>query len=113
MQVVKQKQTHWVDPAPTTTVEEYRMSANRISGATAIISGRYPENGYAVNKTCHEIAMVLSGSGIIGSPKKKHHLVIGDCILIKPGEKYYWNGHMAIFMVCAPKWTASQHAIVT
>jgi len=112
MQIVKQKQTHWVETAPTTTVEEYLMRDTRISGATAIISGRYPEKGYAVNMVCHEMALVLSGSGYVGTKKKKMPIVLGDCILIKPKEKFYWQGHIAIFMVCAPRWTDKQHKIV-
>ena len=109
MQIVKQKQTHWVETAPSTTVEEYLMRDSDINGSTAIISGRYPEKGFAVNKVSKELALVLSGDGYIGTPKKKIPIVIGDCILIKPKEKYYWNGHMALFIACTPKWKARQH----
>ena len=109
MRIVKQKQTHWIENSPTSTVEEYLMPDRDISGATAIISGRYPEKGFAVNTKSKELVMVLSGDGYIGTTKKKTPIVIGDCILIKSNEKYFWDGHMALFMVCTPTWKKSQH----
>jgi len=29
--------------------------------------------------------------------------------LIEPGEKYYWEGKMTMFMPCVPAWYAEQH----
>ena len=113
MQIVKQKQTHWVETAPSTTVEEYVMHERGISGATAVISGRYPLEGYAVNLLSKELVLVISGSGTIGTRGKKTPIVIGDCILIKPKEKYYWDGHMALFIATAPGFKSTQHKIVT
>lgn len=113
MRIVKQKQAHRVDASPTTSVEEYRMPDSHISGATTIISGRYPEKGYATNTLCHELVLVLSGNGIIGvKGKKATPIELGNCIMLKPKEKYYWDGHLALFIVCTPRWTAKQHHIV-
>ncbi len=112
MQIVKQKQTHRVDTSPTTSIEEYRMRDSSISGATVILSGRYPEEGFAVNKISHELVLVLSGSGIIGINGKEIEIELGNCILIRPNEKFYWRGHMALFMACAPSWKTRQHHIV-
>lgn len=112
MQIVKQKQTHWTDPTSTTTVEEYQMGSPAISGATAIISGRYPQKGYAVNKKSTEMALVISGGGYVGTPRKKTPIVLGDCILIRPNEKFFWQGHMALFMACTPRWNQKQHHFV-
>lgn len=112
MQIVKQKQTHWTETAPSTTVEEYRMREQGISGATAIISGRYPVKGYAANMISKELVLVISGNGVIGTKRKRVPIVLGDCILIKPKEKYYWDGHMALFIASAPTWKANQHRVV-
>ena len=109
MHIVKQKKTRRVDASPTTSVEEYIMQETSISGATAIVYGRYPEKGYAINTTCHELALVLSGNGYIGTTRTKTAIELGDCILLQPKEKYYWDGHMAIFIVCTPKWKPRQH----
>ncbi len=112
MQIVKQKQTHWVETAPTTTVEEYVMRERGLSGATAIISGRYPVKGYAMNMISKELALVISGDGFIGVTGKKIPIVIGDCIFLRPKEKFYWEGHMALFIATTPAWKAKQHHMV-
>lgn len=114
MQKVSQKETHRVDTSPTTSIEEYLMRDRHISGATAIISGRYPETGFATNLVSYELVLVLSGNGFIGiKGKKEVPIELGNCLLIKPREKYYWKGHMALFMASTPKWNPSQHKIVT
>ena len=112
MQIVKQKKTRRVDASPTTSVEEYLMPEKTISGATTIVYGRYPESGFATNTISHELVLVLSGNGCIGTKRKKYPIELGDCILIQPHEKYYWEGHMALFIVSAPKWTPKQHKLV-
>lgn len=112
MQIVKQKKAKRVDASTTTSVEEYRMRESAISGSTAIIYGRYPEKGYTVNTKCFELALVISGNGFAGTKRKKTAIELGDCILIKPNEKYYWDGHLAIFLACSPKWASRQHKIV-
>jgi len=112
MQIVKQKETHRIDTSPTTSIEEYIMPDRHISGATAIISGRYPEVGYATNTLSYELVLVLSGNGLLGMKGKKPiPIELGNCILIKPKEKYYWDGHMALFMATTPKWSQKQHKI--
>lgn len=112
MQIVKQKKTVWVDASPTTSVEEYRMHEPKISGATAVISGRYPEKGFAVNTKAHELVLVLSGNGFVGTRRRRIPIELGDCILLQPKEKYYWDGHMAIFIACAPSWKSREHKII-
>lgn len=100
-----------MDASPTTSVEEYRMPNQTLSGATAIVYGRYPEKGYATNTKSHELALVISGNGFIGTKRKRMAIELGDCILIRPNEQFYWSGNMAIFMVCAPSWKPSQHIV--
>lgn len=112
MQIVKQKKARRVDASPTTSVEEYLMKENRIGGSTVIISGRYPEKGTATNLISTELVLVLSGNGVIGHRGKETPIEMGDCILLKPKEKYYWNGHLALFIVCTPTWKSKQHKVI-
>jgi mannose-6-phosphate isomerase-like protein (cupin superfamily) len=112
MQIVKQKKARRVDASPTTSVEEYLMKENRIGGSTVIISGRYPEKGNAINLISTELVLVLSGNGVIGHRGKETPIEMGDCILLKPKEKYYWNGHLALFIVCTPTWKSRQHKVI-
>lgn len=88
------------------------MRDSSISGATVILSGRYPDKGFAINSVSHELVLVLSGSGVIGTKNKEFQIELGNCILIRPKEKYYWRGHMALFMACAPSWKTKQHHMV-
>ena len=113
MQIVKQKKAKRVDASPTTSVEEYVMAEKHISGATAIISGRYPEKGLATNTVSTELVLVLSGNGVIGYRGKETQIEMGDCILLRPKEKYYWDGHLALFIVCTPTWRPKQHHVIT
>lgn len=112
MQIVKQKKTKRRDASSTTSVEEYVMPEKMISGATTIVYGRYPETGLVTNTISHELVLVLSGNGFIGTKRKRYPIELGDCILIHPNEKYYWDGHMALFIVSAPKWQEKQHKLV-
>lgn len=114
MRIVKQKETRRVDTSPNSSIEEYLMPETRVSGATAIISGRYPEKGYVTNLVSYELVLVLSGDGFIGIKNKKEvSIELGNCILIRPKEKYYWKGYMALFIVCTPTWRKRQHVLVT
>lgn len=112
MQIVKQKHVRRIDASATTTVEEYLMNERAISGATAIISGRYPNEGFATNTVSKELVLVLSGGGAIGWKGKELPIELGDCILIQPKEKYYWKGHLTLFMACTPTWKPTQHKVV-
>lgn len=113
MQIVKQKQTNVVDAARGVTIYEYVMSEQALGGATATIDGRYPETGHATNTISKELVYVLDGEGVIGINGKEIHIEIGDCIYIEPNEKFYWNGAMVLFMVCAPAFKPDQHIIST
>ena len=44
---------------------EYGFTSKHLGFATALIHGRYPDNGKVVNTKCEEIYFVLSGKGII------------------------------------------------
>ena len=109
MQIVKQKKTHSVDAAENVTIYEYLMTNTAISGSTATINGRYPKNGFAKNTISKEIALVLSGNGVIGIHEKETSIEIGDCIFIDENEKFYWHGTMTLFIVCAPAFKSAQH----
>jgi len=43
---------------------------------------------------------------------KEYEIGAGDLVLINPGEKFYWQGNMEIFMPCAPAWSPDQYKTV-
>jgi len=76
-----------------------------INGAVIKLSGRYPDKGRAVNEICKEMGYIISGSGKLTIEDEEYELSAGDLVLINPGEKFYWQGEMEMFMPCAPAWT--------
>jgi len=97
--------------SPTCAVYEYSIEDKDINGAVAHINGRYPEYGYAVNMISKELAYVVSGSGKIVVGDNEKLINQGDMILISPGEKYYWDGVMTLFLACTPAWYPEQHKV--
>jgi len=55
---------------------------------------------------------IISGSGKLVVEDKEYELTAGDLVLINPGEKFYWQGNMEIFMPCAPAWSPDQYKTV-
>lgn len=83
-----------------------------IDFAIATISGRYPAEKRVTNQACKEMVYVHEGSGKIVVDGKENLLSAGDVILLEPGEKFYWEGHMSLFISCRPAWHKEQHFIV-
>jgi mannose-6-phosphate isomerase-like protein (cupin superfamily) len=90
-------------------VQEYRIADEDMNGAFVSIQGRYPSSGYALNLICKEMAYIISGSGRVVVEEKEYPLSQGDVVLLLPGEKYFWDGDMKIFMPCTPAWTPDQY----
>ena len=79
----------------------------------AIISGRYPDDGYGVNLISKELIYVIEGSGTINFENEKIEFSEGDSILIEPNEKYYYDTeYCKISMSCTPAWSIEQHKLV-
>ena len=88
---------------------EYPLGDKDINGAVVRLSGRYPDEGRVVNKRCKELAYVISGSGRLVVEGKEVELSEGDLVLIEPGERYFCDGNMTMFMPCTPAWSPEQH----
>ena len=91
---------------------EYPREDKNINGAVIKLSGRYPDKGWAANEVCKEMGYIISGSGKLVVEDKEYELTAGDLVLINPGEKFYWQGDMEIFMPCAPAWSPNQYKTV-
>jgi len=92
-------------------VIEYPLGFKDIDGAVGILSGRYPEKGRATNSKCKELVYVMAGSGKLVVNDETLDLKEGDLVCIEPGEKYYFDAHMTIFMPCVPAWTENQYKV--
>ncbi len=97
----------------TCLVSEYRFEDDRIDAALAAINGRYPDEGWVRNRVSSETAYVVSGSGKLITEDGEESLDPGDVVLIEPGEKFYWEGNMSLFLTCAPAWKYGQYEHIT
>ncbi len=109
MKFVKKSETHKFENSKTAIAYEYPMEDKDLNGAVVELSGKYPDEGFVVNKVCKEMVYVIKGSGKIVVDDKEIAFGEGDLMLIEPGEKYYWNAHCTIFVPCTPAWYPEQH----
>ncbi len=112
MKIVKKDQRKEFENGDYCIAFEYPMEDKNINGAVIKLSGRYPDKGWAVNEICKEMGYIISGSGKLVVEDKEYELTAGDLVLINPGEKFYWQGNMEIFMPCAPAWSPDQYKTV-
>ena len=112
MKIIKKYQRKEFKNGEFCVAFEYPTNDRDINGAVIELSGRYPQTGWAINEICKEMAYVISGSGKLVVEDKEYELNTGDLALINPGEKFYWQGNMEIFMPCAPPWTPEQYKII-
>jgi len=85
------------------------MTDKDLNGAVVEISGRYPATGRVMNTECKEMGYVIKGAGKVAIEGAEHALAEGDLVLIEPGEKFYWEGNMTMFIPCTPAWHSEQH----
>lgn len=113
MTIIQSSRTKKILASPTTAIWEFVMEEKAISGAIAQINGRYPENGFAVNKVSKELAFVISGEGYIVTPTQKRPIHVGDLIFVDKGDLFAWEakGALTIFMANTPKFDPEQHQV--
>ena len=88
---------------------EYPGGDKDIWGAVIKLNGRYPLRGSTINEKCKELVYFLSGKGKAVINGKTINVKQGDQLVIEPGEKFYWEGKMTMFMPCTPAWYPEQH----
>lgn len=91
------------------TAYEYPTMNKTIHGAVIELNGRYPEKGRMVNEKVYELGFIIKGSGKIVIEGEEINFGEGDQILVKPGQKYYWDAKTTIFMPATPAWYPKQH----
>lgn len=109
MKIVHKNETKEFKNSDQCTAIEYPMQDKDINAAIGKITGRYPDKNRVVNTKCKELAYVTSGSGKVVVEGKEYLLNEGDVVLIEPGERYYWEGNLDVFMPCTPAWYPEQH----
>lgn len=109
MHIARKEEIKKIKVCKTMTAYEYPLIDSSIHGAVVELNGRYPQEGRVVNEKCSEIGFVIKGSGKLVIEDNEVEFKEGDQLLIKPGEKYYWEAKATMFMPCAPAWYPEQH----
>jgi mannose-6-phosphate isomerase-like protein (cupin superfamily) len=112
MKIIRKNEAMEFKNSDTCTVFEYKVGRKDIDGAVALIAGRYPSKGVAVNEVSRELAYIIEGNGKVVIDGKEFALDQDDLVCIDPQEKFYWEGKMKLFMPCAPAWTPDQYRII-
>lgn len=111
MKIIRKSEARAFRANEACVVIEYPMGYKDINGAVGILSGRYPAKGYATNSKCKELVYVIKGSGKLVINNEAVDLREGDLVCVEPGEKYYFDAHMTIFMPCVPAWNENQYKV--
>ena len=109
MKIIKQKNAQQFTNGNNCQVLEYPFNDQDINIASAIITGRYPDKGYAVNTKCKEIIYVIKGKGTIYKKDSTITFKKGDVIMISPHEEYFFDANCTILMPCTPAWYKEQY----
>ena len=113
MKIIKSYDTKINNNSDKCEVMEYSFGDKDIDLGLAIITGRYPENGFCVNLISKELIYVIEGSGKLHFEDKSVDFSKGDSILIDNNEKYYWEvEYCKVSMTCTPAWSKEQHKLI-
>ena len=81
--------------------------------AEITITGRYPEQGWAVNHTVHEMVRIHKGIGVLVlKDVREIDLREGDVVHVPPETLFAWRGDMTLHMSCSPQFDPAQYEII-
>ncbi|HSW91660.1 MAG TPA: AraC family ligand binding domain-containing protein [Candidatus Saccharimonadales bacterium] len=110
MEYIKNKDAPRFKNSASCVATEYDFKDEKDFNIAGIeLSGRYPEQGYALNTVSKELLYVKSGNGVLVSNGRTVALEPGDAALIQPNEKYYLEGTLELVISSAPAWYPGQH----
>lgn len=111
MDFISKSESEYFANGPTCTGYGFSFGDKDIDIAVVTVDGRYPEEGYAFNEVCKEVAYVMQGNGSLTmSDGTTKAVQAGDAVMILPGEKYYWEGkNLEMLMPCSPAFDPNQH----
>lgn len=111
MHISKEKSKKY-ENSETCTVFEYPFDDKDINMAFAEIKGRYPERGFVVNEVVKEMVFVVQGGGWITVENEKYKVGPGDCVMMLPRQKFFYEGGMKLVVCCSPAWYPEQYKLI-
>ncbi len=112
MKIFRKNEITRFEHGQTCAANEYPVNDKDINIAVIELDGRYPETGCAMNEISKELAYVMEGSGKVTVDGKETQVSEDDLVMVYPGEKFFWEGKMKLFMPCTPAWNPEQYKIV-
>ncbi|KPJ56442.1 hypothetical protein AMJ49_04865 [Parcubacteria bacterium DG_74_2] len=109
MKIIHKNQTERFENSDVCIATEYPMGDKDINGAVIELGGRYPDKGRVVNLECKELIYVIEGLGRAEIEGEEIKLAKDDLVLIEPGEKFFLEGNLKLFVPCAPAWHLEQY----
>jgi mannose-6-phosphate isomerase class I len=108
MEVRKKHQATRHENTSDCVVYEYKFGTNEIDMAVIELSGRYPQEGWALNTVCTSLVYIVKGEGKLTGPEMQNELTAGDQALIPKDNKYALEGEMELLFAAHPVWTPEQ-----
>lgn len=108
MQIRKESEARRHENTLACVVYDYQLPTGELDSAVIQLSGRYPQDGWAVNTISTSVVYVLEGRGSLLSGLERQELAEGDQILIEKNEKYAFDGTMRLLYSAAPAWSPDQ-----
>jgi len=112
MKIIRKNQIARFEHGPSCTANEYPVDDKDINIAIIELNGRYPQKGWALNEISKELACIMEGSGSVVIDGNETQVSEGDLVMVYPGEKFFWQGKMKLFMPCVPAWNENQYKII-
>ena len=113
MELIKKSQANTVQATKSTKFSEYFSDDRLLGGALITIKGRYPEEGFALNQICRELAYITKGTGKLATGNSIAKFSEGDVLYLLPDEKFFWEGSFTMFVVTSPAFDPKQHIFLT
>ncbi|MBU0648329.1 cupin domain-containing protein [Patescibacteria group bacterium] len=93
-------------------VWEYNLPSQKVGVASALINGRYPKEGWVVNKKIEEVYYIESGKGRVMFEDEECVVKKGDMVYLAKGKKYWVRGDkLRLVVVTAPPWYKEQYSM--
>ncbi|HEX6416153.1 MAG TPA: hypothetical protein VFZ62_01380 [Candidatus Saccharimonadales bacterium] len=108
MEIRKLSEARRHDNTAACTAYEYGMPTGEIDSAVVELSGRYPDEGWVFNTACTALVHVIKGEGRVLTPGGERELGEDDQVLIKPDERYAFEGDLKLLFSATPAWSPDQ-----
>lgn len=109
MKIVRQIEAVAIANSATCTAYEYATNTPTVNVARVVVTGRYPEEGWARNTAVDEVVYVAEGQGHLQTEGSSHSLSPGDVVSIQKGEAVAWEGTLTLIIAAAPAWYPEQY----